>query len=149
MNEGAVRLRPLGGDDVGEILPLLAQLGYEMSDAEAANRVGGVLAASDHMALVAEADGRVVGLMHVFVRPALENPREAVVEAIVVDERYRCLGAGRALMAAAERWAREHRCRSVALSSNIVRAPAHAFYRALGYRIAATSYVLRKPLGQE
>jgi GNAT superfamily N-acetyltransferase len=149
MHEGAFRLRPLSVDDVGEILPLLAQLGYEMSHAEAANRVGGVLAAPDHMALVAETDRRLVGLVHVFVRPALENPREAVVEAIVVDERYRSLGVGRALMAAAERWGREHRCRSVALSSNIVRASAHAFYKALGYRVAATSYVLRKPLGQE
>ena len=36
--------------------------------------------------------------------------------------------------------------RSVTLSSNVTRAPAHAFYAALGYRIAATSYILRKDL---
>jgi hypothetical protein len=32
------------------------------------------------------------------------------------------------------------------LSSNVARAPAHAFYAALGYRVAATAYVLRKRL---
>jgi hypothetical protein len=32
------------------------------------------------------------------------------------------------------------------LNSNIACAAAHAFYAALGYRVAATSYVLRKPL---
>ena len=92
------------------------------------------------------AEGRVVGLLHVFVRPAIENPREAVVQAIVVDLARRRSGIGMALMAEAERWGREHECRSVMLSSNVARAPAHAFYAARGYHIAATSYVLRKEL---
>jgi GNAT superfamily N-acetyltransferase len=149
MPEPAVRLRRLTGDDVAGSLRLLAQLGYEMRRDDLAERVHDVLAAPGHMAVVAEADGSIVGLMHVFARLALENPREAVVEAIVVDARCRRRAIGRALMAAAERWSREHRCRSVALSSNVARAPAHAFYKALGYRIAATSYVLRKPLDPE
>jgi GNAT superfamily N-acetyltransferase len=136
----------MADEDIADSLPLLAQLGYEMSGDEAAQRVRAVLATPDHSLLVAESDGRVVGLLHVFARPAIENPREAVVQALVVDERCRRAGVGRMLMAAAERWGTERDCRSVVLSSNVARAPAHAFYAAVGYRVAATAYVLRKPL---
>jgi GNAT superfamily N-acetyltransferase len=133
-------------DDVASVLPLLAQLGYEMTLAEAARRVRDVLATPEHSVLVAETAGRIVGLLHVFARPAIENPREAVVEAIVVDAAFRRAGLGRSLMAAAEHWGSERGCRSVVLSSNVVRAPAHAFYAALGYRVSATAHIFRKPL---
>jgi GNAT superfamily N-acetyltransferase len=132
--------------DVSAGVPLLAQLGYELDAEEMAERIDAVTAACDHSLVVAEVAGRVVGLLHVFARPAIENPREAVVEALVVDAAYRRSGVGLALMTEAERWGREHACRSVMLSSNVTRAPAHAFYAALGYRIAATSYILRRDL---
>jgi GNAT superfamily N-acetyltransferase len=141
---GSVRLRPMTGGDIAQSVPLLAQLGYELSAEELARRFAAVTASLDHSLVVAEAEGRVVGLLHVFARPAIENPREAVVQAIVVDLARRRSGIGMALMAEAERWGREHECRSVMLSSNVAPAPAHAFYAALGCHIAATSYVLRK-----
>ena len=142
----SVRLRSITSDDVPGCLGLLAQLGYQMTLEEAMRRVGEVISAPDHSALVAETAGRIVGLLHVFARPAIENPREAVVQAIVVDETFRRAGIGRTLMAEAERWGRKRDCRSVVLSSNVTRAPAHAFYAALGYRVSATAYILRKPL---
>jgi GNAT superfamily N-acetyltransferase len=135
-------------DDIAQSVPLLAQLGYELSADELARRFAAVTANPDHSLVIAELAGRVVGLLHVFVRPAIENPREAVVQAIVVDLAHRRSGIGMALMAQAERWGREHECRMVMLSSNVARAPAHAFYAGLGYRIAATSYVLRKELSR-
>lgn len=141
-----IRLRAMTLADVSDGAPLLTQLGYAMTADELAARVGDVLSTPDHSVLVAESDGRVVGLVHVFVRPAIENPREAVVQALVVHHAHRRAGVGRMLMVAAERWGNERGCRSVVLSSNVARAPAHAFYAALGYRVAATSYVLRKPL---
>jgi GNAT superfamily N-acetyltransferase len=133
-------------DDIPDCLKLLAQLGYPLSVEEARRRADAVFSTPDHALLVAAAEGRIVGLLHVFARPAIENPREAVVQAIVVDQAFRRAGIGRTLMAEAERWGNEHGCHSVVLSSNIARAPAHAFYAALGYRVAATSLVLRKGL---
>ena len=146
MASDAVRLRPMSRFDAGCCRTLLTQLGYEMTEAELERRFDEVSSAPEHSLLVAETAGQVVGLMHVFARPALENPREAVVQAIVVDEGLRRAGVGRLLMAAAEHWASERGCRSVVLSSNIARGPAHAFYAALGYRVSATSLVLRKEL---
>ena len=141
-----VRLRPMTRSDAGYCRSLLTQLGYEMTAAELERRFDEVSSAPEHSLLVAETTARVVGLMHVFARPALENPREAVVQAIVVDNAFRRAGVGRHLMTAAEHWGSERGCRSVVLSSNIARAPAHAFYAALGYHVSATSLVLRKEL---
>ena len=141
-----INLRPMTCGDLPRSLPLLAQLGYELTPEEIKGRFAAVVAMPGHSLLVAETGGQIVGLLHVFDRPAIENPREAVVQAIVVDQAFRRAGIGRALMAEAERWGRECHCRSVVLSSNVVRAPAHTFYAALGYRVAATSYVLRKDL---
>jgi GNAT superfamily N-acetyltransferase len=141
-----IRLRATPRADVPHCVPLLGQLGCEPTQDEAARRFAAVPTAQDHLLLVAETGARVVGLLHAFARPALENPREAVVQAIVVDERSRGRGVGRALMAAAERWGTERCCHGVALSSTVARAPARAFYRTLGYRVSAASYVLRKDL---
>ena len=146
MVSDALRLRPMTRSDMGRCRSLLTQLGYDMTEAELERRFDEVSPAPEHSLLVAETAGRVVGLVHVFARPALENPREAVVQAIVVDEGFRGTGVGRHLMAAAEQWGSELGCRSVVLSSNIARGPAHAFYAALGYRVSATSLVLRKEL---
>jgi GNAT superfamily N-acetyltransferase len=132
--------------DIAQAVPLLAQLGYEVPSGELTRRLREVFSTPDHAVLVAEIGGRFAGLLHVFARPALENPREAVVQAIVVDETYRRASLGRALMAAAEHWGKAHNCRSVMLISNATRAPAHSFYAALGYRVSATSLVLRKLL---
>ena len=50
------------------------------------------------------------------------------------------------MMAAAETWAAERGFSSVALTSQIARKEAHAFYEALGYRVAATSHLMRKKI---
>jgi GNAT superfamily N-acetyltransferase len=48
--------------------------------------------------------GALVALCHVFARPALDKPPEAIVQALVVDQACRGEGVGRIMMAAAERW---------------------------------------------
>jgi GNAT superfamily N-acetyltransferase len=113
---------------------------------ELARRLREVLSTPDHAVLVAEIAGKLAGLLHVFARPALENPREAVVQAIVVDETYRRASLGRALMAAAEALGQGAHCRSVVLSPSVTRTPAHASYAEHGYRVSATSLDFRKAL---
>ena len=141
-----LRLRPMVPGDTARGIELLAQLGYDLDVGMLAQRMSEVAAAPEHALIVAEAEGRVVGLLHVFARPAVENPREAIVQSIVVDAGCRRGGVGRCLMDFAEGWGREHRCRSLALHSNVTRAPAHAFYAALGYARPATAHIFRKTL---
>src|SRR5215472_2884845 len=104
MASDGVRLRPMTRSDMGRCRTLLTQLGYEMTEAELERRFDEVSSVPEHSLLVAETAGRVVGLMHVFARAALENPREAVIQSIVVDKGFRRAGVGRHLMAAAEQW---------------------------------------------
>jgi ribosomal protein S18 acetylase RimI-like enzyme len=63
-----------------------------------------------------------------------------------VDQACRGSGVGKRLMATAETWAAEHGFRSVALASHVSRPASQAFYQSIGYRIEATSHLLRKDL---
>jgi GNAT superfamily N-acetyltransferase len=91
----------------------------------------------------------VVALCHIYARPALDKPPEAVVQALVVDQASRGTGVGRIMMAAAEAWAADRGFTSVALASHISRAQAHAFYAAIGYKQSATSHLFRKTLERD
>jgi GNAT superfamily N-acetyltransferase len=59
--------------------------------------------------------------------------RSAVVEDVVVDAAHRGQGIGRAMMTHAVSVCREKGCYKMALSSNLKRERAHAFYDALGF----------------
>lgn len=50
------------------------------------------------------------------------------------------------MMMTGEAWARDHGFTSLALTSNVARAEAHAFYAAIGYQRVATSHMFRKDL---
>ncbi len=139
-------VRPAVEADVAAVRSLLVQLGYDLAPAEVRRRLAAVMASPDHAVLAGESDGRVIGLLHLYVRPALEKPPEVIVQALVVDAANRKGGIGRTMMAAAESWARDRGLKSVALASHVAREDAHAFYAALGYERVATSHLLRKVL---
>ena len=142
-----VSVRPMAEVDITAGRSLLGQLGYDLTLAEMRRRYIAVADSAGHTVLVAECDGRLVGLMHLYVRPALDKPPEAIVQAIVIDTDSRNRGIGKSLMSAAERWARERGYTSVALYSNVSRDGAHSFYNALGYCLVATSHLFRRNLG--
>jgi GNAT superfamily N-acetyltransferase len=133
-------------DDLPASRTLLAQLGYPMDARETRQRHDAVTGSGDHALLVAEQDGRVIAFCHVFIRPALDKPPEAVVQALVVDQSCRGNGVGKIMMQAVETWAVEKGFASVALMSHVSRQAAHAFYGALGYRQEAVSVLFRKTL---
>ncbi len=142
----AITVRAMTNADLVAARPLLAQLGYALSPEEVASRFARVAAAPDHAVMVAQLDGRVVGLLHVFARPALEKPPEVIIQALVTDETLRRSGVGNILMDEAERWAVDRGFTSVSLSSNVVRDGAHAFYEARGYVRTATAHQFRRDL---
>jgi GNAT superfamily N-acetyltransferase len=140
-------IRRMLPEDITASHGLLSQLGYEMDVQEVRQRYDAVVQSEDHAVIVAEQDGYIVAFCHIYARPALDKPPEAVVQAMVVDHACRSGGVGKTMMAAAETWAAERGFRSVALASHVSRFEAHAFYKALGYQPAATSYLFRKALG--
>jgi GNAT superfamily N-acetyltransferase len=147
MNE-SINVRPMAEADIAEGRVLLGQLGYHLTPTETLRRYAVITSTAGHAILVAECEGRPVGLVHLYVRPALDKPPEVVVQAIVIDTAYRGRGIGKILMSAAESWASEQGYNSVALYSNVSRSGAHSFYKTLGYQLIATSHLFRRKIGQ-
>jgi ribosomal protein S18 acetylase RimI-like enzyme len=125
--------------DVSAVLRLIGQLADAPDEATFRARFERVLATDDHRIIVADVEGKVVGVLHMFERPALEKSCEAIVQALVVDSEARSSGVGEALMREAEAWAQRRKLPSVSLYSRVDRKRAHAFYERIGYRIKATS----------
>jgi ribosomal protein S18 acetylase RimI-like enzyme len=132
-------LRDARPADVSAVHRLIGQLADAPDEAAFRARFENVLATDGHRIIVAEVEGKVAGVLHMFERPALEKPCEAVVQALVVDSEARSSGVGEALMREAEAWAQSRELPSVSLYSRVDRTRAHALYERIGYRIKATS----------
>jgi hypothetical protein len=72
--EDSMQIRPMRGSDLERATGLLRQLGYHMSLDVVASRITNVIASDAHHAAVAVAGEKLLGLIQVFERPALENP---------------------------------------------------------------------------
>ena len=132
--------------DISAIHRLIGQLADAPDQAAFRMRLDRVAATDGHRIVVAEVEGKVIGVLHVFERPALEKPCEAVVQALVVDSDARSSGVGEALMREAERWAADHALSSVALYTRVDRDRARAFYEGIGYLQKATSRLMGRDL---
>jgi GNAT superfamily N-acetyltransferase len=141
-----MQVRLLRPTDVQIAKQLLRQLGYEVATDEVIGRIDRVLASRNHYAAVVEDREKVLGLVHVYERPALEKPCVAVVQALIVDGSLRKTGVGRILMAAAEAWARAKGLTCLVLHTRDDREDARAFYEHLGHQKAATSHLMSKAL---
>jgi GNAT superfamily N-acetyltransferase len=140
-------IRRMAVEDIPASQTLLSQLGYRLEVAEVRRHFDAVARFDDHAVIVAAEDGRVIALCHMYGRPALDNPPEAMVQALMVDQAARGLGIGKMMMAAAGAWAVVRGFNSVTLGSHVSQSDAHAFYESLGYLTEATSHQMREPLG--
>ena len=142
-----MHVAPMQADDVNAVAALSAELGYEATPGSTRSRFA-VLAGDPHHGLFVASDGgRVVGWIHVHRAVALQDPPWAEIRGLVVTERSRGAGVGRALVAAAEAWAEGAGYETVRVRSRNTRRAAHSFYESIGYRILKTSLTFEKHLG--
>lgn len=139
-------IRPALRTDAVRLAELCAQLGYSTTAADLLPRLEELLSDDDGMLFAAEQSGAVIGWVHVLRVCFLESAPFAEIGGLVVDAAARRCGAGSALMAAAEDWARARGINRVRLRSNTIRTEAHAFYQARGYRVAKSQYTFEKEL---
>jgi GNAT superfamily N-acetyltransferase len=131
--------------DSSAIARLVTQLGYPTTPSEMEERLKRLLSHPEYTTIVAEASDQVVGLVGAYLGHALEfDPRYGRLTGLVVDDRWRGRGLGRALMDHIEWWLREQGASSVTLTSGNHRVAAHRFYEAIGYD--ATGVRFGKPL---
>jgi GNAT superfamily N-acetyltransferase len=119
--------------DAADIARLLTHLGYPVDPAEVPARLAG-LAGPDHDVLLAvDEAGAALGLVGLHRFSVVHGPAPvAYITALVTAPEARGRGVGRALVAAAEAWARERGCGRLTVTSAEHRADAHAFYPACG-----------------
>jgi GNAT superfamily N-acetyltransferase len=145
--ETNIGVRRARSTDAARIAALSGQLGYPTSEKQMKARLAEALKDKDGACFVAELrEGGLLGWIHVSTTPLLEVERRAEVNGLVVEETARSRGAGAALLAAAEKWARGKRCRSMSVRSNVVRERAHGFYLRNGYEHYKTQKAFQKEL---
>jgi GNAT superfamily N-acetyltransferase len=122
--------------DLPRIAALLSDLaGAPLSARQAANRLALIAIDPEQDIRIASIDHEVVGLMAFRIRHNIESVSHyGEVSALVVDADWRKHGVGAALIDAADTLARRRRCIGLWLVSGFGReAPAHRFYRRLGF----------------
>jgi ribosomal protein S18 acetylase RimI-like enzyme len=142
-----ISVRDATPDDTTSLLRLLAQLGTgaEPPDPERSHQaLARILGREDHAVLLAEDHGAPVGSVHVVVVLNLTHDGApwAIIENLIVDERSRRGGVGRALIEEVVRRARARGCYKIQFLSAAHRAGAHAFYESLGFEPSARGYRL-------
>jgi N-acetylglutamate synthase-like GNAT family acetyltransferase len=136
----ALTIRDARAGDAAAIVDLLGQLGYRAEAETVEARRARLLAAGDRL-VVAEREGRVVGLANLHVSPSLEyDAPTAKLGAVVVDEANRGAGIGRALVETMEAEARARGCAVFFLTTAERRADAHAFYERIGLERTGRRY---------
>jgi N-acetylglutamate synthase-like GNAT family acetyltransferase len=132
--QAPVTIRSAELTDAPRIAELLTELGYPADAGTVRQRLTYWLRDQASRVLVADLDGRVVGCVSLHAIPYLEHTgRWLRIESLVVEAGRRRGGAGRALVDAAERLARQWGCVLIEVTSKRSRADAHAFYRRLGF----------------
>ena len=82
---------------------------------------------------VAEINGTVIGYVHAETYRLLYCEPMVNILGIAVDSAYRRHGAGKALLAQVESWAKSMEIYTIRLNSGAARKEAHRFYETLGY----------------
>ena len=136
--------------DAEGVAALSTQLGYPSTTEQTLRRFRGIGEAPDARVWVAEGlDGAIVGWIHLFGNRLLESDPDVEIGGLVVHEDARGRGVGRALVHAAEDWARERGYTMVSVRSNVIRKEAHEFYKGLGYQPTKSQFKFRKKLAAE
>lgn len=123
----------------------------EEHEAEAAAILAGKPASTlPLVVLVAEVDGTVVGLVEVGLRSHADacDPSHPVgfIEGWFVEPGHRRRGIGRALIAAAEAWARSQGCREMASDAQVDNRESLQAHEALGFEVVDRCVHFRKRL---
>ena len=135
-------VREAAPDDATRLAPLLGELGYPVDANGLASRMRRMFERDDQKVLIAEREGHALGLLALHVFPVLAYDRDlAMIMALVVTERARGLGVGRALIDRAEAIGRARGASRLMVTTHNRRADAHAFYERLGFDFTGRRYV--------
>ena len=136
-----IEIREATPDDAASIADLLGHLGYPADVAALPARLAAISAAGGAVLLAWPEHGAAVGLIGMQAFPVIHSPAPvAYITALVVTPAAQGKGVGRALVGAAEGWARRAGCSRLTVTSGEHRSGAHAFYPQLGLPYTGRRY---------
>jgi ribosomal protein S18 acetylase RimI-like enzyme len=134
MSDTGCWIRDAELNDAPELAALMCELGYETNRTEMERRVKLILSTPAYKTFVAVMDGRVCGMIGTLTLQSYEhNDAGGRILALVIFNRARRRGIGRALIAAAEKDFAQRGIVRVAVDTRLTREDAHKFYESLGY----------------
>jgi len=142
-------IREAGDADLPDILRAYAESGIggggEYTVEEARAQFAVLRRYPFYRVFVAEAEGAFAGTYALIILDNLNKrgAKAAVVEDVAVLPEFQGRGVGRAMMEHARELCRDAGCYKMALSSNLRRESAHAFYESLGFERHGYSFVIR------
>jgi GNAT superfamily N-acetyltransferase len=140
----SLTIRPARPEDAETLRVLIATMGYQVEAQELRARLRSL--PQDHVVYVAHSGSDGVGWVHVVLSHNMITGPRAELGGLAVASQAQGLGAGSALLRAAENWAAQRGLRTMYLRSGMEREEAHAFYLARGYQAVKTQLALSKSL---
>lgn len=121
-------------EDAAAIATLLKQLGYPTSESKAIEKIR-FHSQPTYKLLVAEIESSSIGYiaLHYYDTMHWEKPIGRITS-FCVDEKWRSMGVGIALLKASEKYFAENGCQKIEVSSNKRRTETHQFYLRRGYQ---------------
>lgn len=148
-----IAIRSAIPSDAASWLRMRMALWPDGSEAEHAREIEGYFTgkvqAPAEVLLAEDSSGRVIGFAELSIRPCAEGCRSnrvAYLEGWFVAAEERRRGVGRALVKAAEEWARRRGCREFASDTQPENEVSAAAHRALGFTEAGLVLCFRKDL---
>lgn len=139
--EQVLQIRKCGMNDLERVTALLREFGYPTTLSVMKERMESMEHDPFHCTMVAELNNEVVGMIEFRQVKSYYKHADCITEitALIVSEEQRGNGLGKRLVSAAEEWARQQGCCQLFLRSGnrVERAPAHAFYRHIGFEKTA------------
>jgi len=126
--------------DIHVVMGLYAQLSSDVSNVP--KDFAAIVSDENAVCLIAESEGRAIGMALCYVRTSLSSGRKMVIDDIVVDVSHRRAGIGRQIVEHCICMAADRDLDSVELSCSLSKPELHRFYESLGFRHRMRFYSL-------
>lgn len=129
--------------DFNDLIPLLAELGYQISEDKIKTQGDIYISSKACELLVAQTDMKILsGFIAGHLFPLIHQPGNiGRIMALIVGKKHQSQGIGSSLLESLETWFKENKCVRFEVNSGEHRKVAHVFYQSKGYQIDERRFI--------